>query len=83
MQRPAKPCTSVRFRAQPPPPTLHLPCIRPSPATPRGYSGKQLRTQHQAPNAARVAKLVYARDLKSLGFGHAGSIPAPGTIQEQ
>jgi hypothetical protein len=34
-------------------------------------------------NPARVAKLVYARDLKSLGFGHAGSIPAPGTKQLQ
>jgi hypothetical protein len=29
--------------------------------------------------SARVAKLVDARDLKSLGFGRAGSIPAPGT----
>lgn len=28
---------------------------------------------------ARVAKLVDARDLKSLDFGHAGSSPAPGT----
>ena len=29
--------------------------------------------------SARVAKLVDARDLKSLDFGHAGSSPAPGT----
>ena len=29
---------------------------------------------------AQVAKLVDARDLKSLDFGHAGSIPALGTI---
>ena len=28
---------------------------------------------------ARVAKLVDARDLKSFGFGRAGSSPAPGT----
>ena len=28
---------------------------------------------------ARVVKLVDTRDLKSLGFGHAGSTPAPGT----
>ena len=39
MQRPAKPCTPVRFRPQPP------------------YS-----------KIARVAKLVDARDLKSLGW---------------
>ena len=32
------------------------------------------------PRYARVAKLVDARDLKSLDFGHAGSSPAPGTI---
>ncbi len=28
---------------------------------------------------ARVAELVDAQDLKSCDFGHAGSIPAPGT----
>ncbi len=28
---------------------------------------------------AQVAKLVDARDLKSLDFGHAGSSPALGT----
>ena len=30
---------------------------------------------------ARVVKLVDTRDLKSLGFGRAGSSPAPGTIR--
>jgi hypothetical protein len=29
---------------------------------------------------AQVVKLVDTRDLKSLGFGHAGSSPALGTI---
>ncbi len=29
---------------------------------------------------ARMVKQVDTRDLKSLGFGHAGSSPAPGTI---
>ena len=30
-----------------------------------------------------MAKLVDARDLKSLDFGHAGSTPAPGTKQKK
>ena len=34
----------------------------------------------QNPAIAGVAKLVDARDLKSLDFGHAGSIPAARTI---
>ena len=29
---------------------------------------------------ARVVKLVYTRDLKSLGESHTGSSPVPGTI---
>src|SRR5690606_30382817 len=33
----------------------------------------------QKPAIAGVAKLVDARDLKSLGLGHAGSIPAART----
>jgi hypothetical protein len=92
MQRPAKPCTSVRFRAQPPISTPWGPYNRPM--------GYVLQAQHPvavsvclpgpilaypllsdiAIRPARVAKLVDARDLKSLDFGHAGSNPALGTI---
>ena len=31
---------------------------------------------------ARVVELVDTQDLKSCDFGHAGSIPAPGTTNE-
>ena len=52
MQRPAKPCTPVRFRPQPPTNPLH----------PWYVSVKS-----PGHLLARVAKLVDARDLKSLG----------------
>ena len=43
-----------------------------------GFYGTLRRIRY----SARMVKLVYTRDLKSLGplKGHAGSSPAPGTI---
>jgi hypothetical protein len=83
MQRPAKPCTSVRFRAQPP---ISTPWIRRGTTShigsifvPGPISAYPLSSD-VAIRPARVAKLVDARDLKSLDFGHAGSSPALGTI---
>ena len=67
MQRPAKPWTPVRFRPQPPITYNTF------------FSSKRCKQDH--PEVARVAKLVDARDLKSLGAKHrVGSSPTPGTM---
>ncbi len=74
MQRPAKPCTSVRFRAQPPNPpdfswsalgSAFIACLSVAPS----------RTKVRP---ARVAKSVDARDLKSLDPRSCGFESRPG-----
>ena len=53
----------------------------PAGAAELGVDFSYTRTHSRPP--ARVVKLVDTRDLKSLGLGHAGSSPAPGTIRKQ
>src|SRR5947209_1637444 len=74
MQRPAKPCTPVRFRL-PPPVSCKRVVLRQQCGPPDGPPAFLDRVGCDA----RVAELVDAADLKSAGASRAGSIPAPGT----
>jgi hypothetical protein len=54
-------------------------CLTPSPKNPLSGPSKTEERKVLKTLSAGVAKLVDARDLKSLGFGCAGSIPAART----